>query len=74
MFLDALKKIIKKQYNPLNIIEISKKKLISNFLYLSSIDTKIKIAASNKTMPANFQKKSGLKKLLLLFPLKSATI
>ena len=44
MFLDALKKIIKKQYNPLNIIEISKKKLISNFLYLSSIDTKIKIA------------------------------
>lgn len=44
MFLDVLKNTIQKPYNPLNIIEISKKRLIDNYQYLSSLNRKIKIA------------------------------
>jgi len=44
MFLDAVKKMHKKNYQPLNIVEISKNRLINNYKYLSSINQKIKIA------------------------------
>ncbi|MFA6513031.1 MAG: alanine racemase [Patescibacteria group bacterium] len=39
-----IKKIFKKQYQPLNIVEISKKRLVGNYKYLSSLNRKIKIA------------------------------
>jgi len=39
-----IKRIFKKKYQPLNIIEISKERLIDNYNYLSSLDDKIKIA------------------------------
>lgn len=41
---DLLKRIFKRQYKPLNVVEISKKRLISNYKYLSSINKNIKIA------------------------------
>jgi alanine racemase len=44
MFLDVIKKLVGKPYYPLNIIEISKKRLISNYKYLSSINKNIKVA------------------------------
>lgn len=44
MFLDVIKKLVRKPYYPLNIIEISKKRLISNYKYLSSINKNIKVA------------------------------
>ncbi len=44
MFLDVIKKAIKKPYHTLNIIEISKKRLIGNYLRLSLIDKGIKVA------------------------------
>lgn len=44
MFLDEIKKLAGKSYSPLNIVEISKKRLISNFKYLSSINKNIKVA------------------------------
>lgn len=44
MFLDVIKKLVGKPYYPLNIIEISKKRLISNYRYLSSINKNIKVA------------------------------
>ncbi len=44
MFLDVIKKLVGKSYYPLNIIEISKKRLISNYKYLSSINKNIKVA------------------------------
>ena len=39
-----LKKVIKREYQPLNTVEISKNRLIANYKYLSSLDKKIKIA------------------------------
>jgi alanine racemase len=39
-----LKKIFKKQYEPLNLIEISRSRLINNYRYLSKINSKIKVA------------------------------
>jgi alanine racemase len=44
MFLDAINKINKKPYKPLNIVEIFKDRLVSNYKYLSSINSAIKIA------------------------------
>lgn len=44
MFLDVIKKLVGKPYYPLNIIEISKKRLISNYKHLSSINKNIKVA------------------------------
>lgn len=44
MFLDALKNVIKKPYFPLNTIEISRKRLISNYKNLTSIKRLIKVA------------------------------
>lgn len=44
MFLDVIKKLVGKPYYPLNIIEISKKRLISNYQYLSSINKNTKVA------------------------------
>lgn len=44
MFLDVIKKLVGKSYYSLNIIEISKKRLISNYKYLSSINKNIKVA------------------------------
>lgn len=44
MFLDVIKKLVGKPYYPLNIIEISKKRLISNYKYLSSINKNIKVS------------------------------
>lgn len=39
-----IKKVFKRQYQPLNIIEVSKERLINNYNYLSSLNDKIKIA------------------------------
>ncbi|MFA6532819.1 MAG: alanine racemase [Patescibacteria group bacterium] len=39
-----LKKIFRKQYKPLNLIEISRLRLINNYRYLSKINPKIKVA------------------------------
>jgi len=39
-----LRKISKKQYQPLNVVEISKKRLINNYKYLSSLNQRIKIS------------------------------
>ncbi|MFA6080955.1 MAG: alanine racemase [Patescibacteria group bacterium] len=44
MFLDVIKKVVKKTYNSLNVVEISKKRLINNYKYLSSINKNIKVA------------------------------
>jgi alanine racemase len=44
MLLDVVKKLLRKSYKPLNIIEISKKRLIDNYNHLSSLNDKIKIA------------------------------
>ncbi len=44
MFLDAIKKLHKKSYQPLNIIEISEDRLINNYKYLSSINPIIRIS------------------------------
>jgi len=44
MFLDVIKKVVKKTYYPLNIIEISKKRLVDNYRYLSSVNRNIKVA------------------------------
>ncbi|MBI5127558.1 alanine racemase [Candidatus Roizmanbacteria bacterium] len=44
MLFEKLKKLIDRQYYPLNRIEISKKKLIRNYRRLSSISEKIKVA------------------------------
>lgn len=42
--IDKIKKILGASYYPLNQIEISKKQLLDNYHYLSSINTKIQIA------------------------------
>jgi len=39
-----LKSIFKKQYKPLNVVEVSQARLINNYLHLSKINPKIKIA------------------------------
>lgn len=44
MIFEQLKKLIGRQYYPLNRLEISRKKLIKNYKYLSSIDKRIKVA------------------------------
>lgn len=44
MIFEQLKKLIRPQYYPLNRLEISRKKLIRNYKYLSSIDKRIKVA------------------------------
>ena len=41
---ELVKKALKRQYKPLNIVEISKKRLIGNYRYLSSLNHKIKVA------------------------------
>ena len=41
---NLIRKLLARSYHPLNTIEISKKNLISNYRYLSSINPKIKIA------------------------------
>jgi len=44
MLITGLKKLIFRSYSPLNRIEISKKRLIDNYVYLSSLNSKIKVA------------------------------
>lgn len=39
-----LKRIFKNEYHPLNVVEISRARLINNYQYLSNINKKIKIA------------------------------
>jgi len=41
---ELVKKVLKRQYEPLNIVEISKKRLVENYRYLSSLNHKIKVA------------------------------
>lgn len=44
MWIDQLKKLLGRNYHPLNIIEISRKNLISNYRKLSSLTKNIKVA------------------------------
>lgn len=41
---ELVKKVLKRQYKPLNIVEISKKRLVGNYRYLSSLNHGIKVA------------------------------